>query len=97
MAEIVWTLQAVEDLESITEFIAEDSPYFASLFAADILESTDRLMRFPLSGRMVPELSNPAIREIIFGNYRIPYRVKSDGCEILTVFHGALPLDPSKF
>ena len=33
MVEVKWTLQAAEDLESITDFIAKDSLYYARLFA----------------------------------------------------------------
>ena len=38
----------------------------------------------------------PVIREILFGNYRIVYRVKRDLVELLTVYHGARLFDPSK-
>ena len=31
MAEVKWTPQAADDLEGITQFIAADSPYYASL------------------------------------------------------------------
>ena len=43
----------------------------------------------PLSGRVVPEVGDDAIRELIRGNYRIVYRLKQDVVEIVTVFHGA--------
>lgn len=41
------------------------------------------------SGRLVPELEQPMLREIIVGSYRIVYRVISDQVQILTVVHGA--------
>ncbi len=96
MAEVKWTPQAAGDLEAITQFIAADSPHYASLFAMDVLAAVERLMAFPYSGRIVPEVNNPAIREIIFGSYRIVYRVKDGVVEILTVYHGARLLDPSR-
>jgi len=37
---------------------------------------------------MVPEISNPAIRELLFKKYRIVYRVKKNAVEILNVFEG---------
>ena len=94
MAEVRWTPQASDDLEAITNFIAADSPHYASLFAIDVLASVKRLVTFPHSGRMVPELNDPTIREIILGNYRIVYRVRQDIVELLTVYHGARLLDP---
>ena len=96
MVEVRWTPQAVDDLESITSFIAKDSPYYARLFAIDALGAVDRLPKFPRSGRVVPELKNPVIREILLGNYRIVYRLREELAEILTVYHGAKLLNPGK-
>jgi len=42
-----------------------------------------------LSGRVVPEVGDDTVREVIHGNYRMVYRVRSDLVEIVTVFHGA--------
>ena len=95
MAELRWTQQASNDLESITAFIANDSEFYAQLFAVDILQAVERLADFPESGRIVPEANNPIIREIILGNYRIVYRFRKETVEILTVYHGARLLDPS--
>jgi len=39
-------------------------------------------------GRMVPEILNPLIRELIVKNYRIIYRLKKTNIEILTVHEG---------
>jgi len=94
MAEIRWTLQAADDLEAIAEFISVDSPQYAQLFAIDVLTAIERLALFPRSGRIVPELGNAAIREIVLGNYRIVYRLRKDAVEILTIYHGARLLDP---
>jgi len=96
MAEVRWTPQAADDLEAIADFIAEDSPHYASLFVVDVLDAVQRLEVFPKSGRIVPEANDPIIREIILGNYRIIYRVKPEIVEILTVYHGARLLDPSR-
>ena len=96
MVEVKWTLQAAEDLESITDFIAKDSPYYARLFVTNIFKAIDHLMQFPHSGRIVPELKNPVVRELILGNYRLVYRLKKKIIELLTIYHGARILDPSK-
>ena len=96
MAEVKWTQQAADDLESITKFIAQDSVHYARLFAVDVVEAVEKLDFFPKSGRIVPEKNIPSIREIIFGNYRIIYRLKNEAVEILTIYHGSRLLDPSK-
>jgi len=96
MAEVRWTPQAADDLEAIADFIAADSPNYAKLFATDVLSAVERLEVFPNSGRVVPETSDPAIREIFLGSYRIVYRIIEERVEILTVHHGARLLDPTK-
>ena len=49
----------------------------------------ERLKDNPRSGRVVPELGDESIREVIHDNYRIVYRLSHDVVEIATVFHGA--------
>ena len=89
MVRLNWTRQAAEDIESICEFISKDSFQYARMFAQDVINAIQRLEIFPLSGRIVPELSDNNIREIILGNYRIIYRNKPDTVEILTIYHSA--------
>ncbi len=96
MAEIRWTHQAADDLESITEFISQDSPHYARLFALDVLTAVERLIPFPKLGRVVPEKNSPLIRELIMGNYRIVYRLRDNLVELLTIHHGSRLLDPSR-
>jgi toxin ParE1/3/4 len=87
--KIRWTEQAVADLQSIREYIERDSARYGRLVAERLYESTTRLERFPLSGRVVPELGREGIREIIVGEYRIVYRVETEVVVILTVFRSS--------
>jgi plasmid stabilization system protein ParE len=96
VAEVRWAPQAADDLEAITKLIAEDSPHYASLFVMDVLAAVERVASFPDSGRVVPETRDPSLRETILGNYRIIYRVRQGLVEVLTVYHGARLLDPSR-
>ena len=97
MAEVRWTPQAIEDLRSIADFIAKDSPHYARLTVVDTFAAVERLVDFPKSGRIVPEIKNPAIREIILGNYRIIYRFRGQFVDVLAVHHGAKLLGPDRF
>jgi toxin ParE1/3/4 len=96
MVEVKWTLQASQDLESIAEFISKDSEQRARLFVADIFQAVDRIAGFPESGRVVPEIGDAMIREILLGNFRLVYRIKRSTIDLLTIYHGARLLDPSK-
>jgi toxin ParE1/3/4 len=97
MAEVRWTPQAADDLSAIAEFIARGSPHYATIFVMDVLQTVERLVHFPQMGRVVPEIGDPAIRELILGNYRVIYRLGADLTEVLAVHHGARLLDPSKW
>lgn len=84
-----WHLEAVNDLEAICGYIAKDSLNYAILFGERIFSIAERISRFPLSGRIVPEYKQKDIREIIYGNYRIVYRIKADIIEIAAITHAA--------
>ena len=95
MAEVKWTGQAIEDAKSIREFIARNSPQYASLVAERLVDAVERLETLPRSGRVVPEFRDGRLREIILGSYRIVYQVVDDTVEVLTIHHGArIFIDP---
>ncbi|MGV8119098.1 MAG: type II toxin-antitoxin system RelE/ParE family toxin [Candidatus Xenobiia bacterium LiM19] len=92
MAEIRWSENALSDLDAIVNYISRDSVHYARLFATRIFMAVGRLREFPQSGRIAPEMSDEAIREIIYGSYRIIFRImkESDQVEILTIHHGSM-------
>jgi len=93
--KIIWSLLAIDRVLEIAEYIALDNPVAAEKWVDDIFNSVKRLKQFPNSGRIIPELQLENFREIIFGNYRVIYRVKENKISILTVRHGRqiLPVD----
>ena len=86
--KIVWTKESLSKLIEIEEFIAEDNPHKAIEFINFLIEKTNTIKKNPNIGRVVPELSNPLIRELIVKNYRIVYKIDESKIEILTVFEG---------
>ena len=75
MVQIRLTDSAWEDLDSITDYIAQDSLRYAQEFGNDIFKRIEQLKEFPKSGRIVPEFRNEEMRELIMGKYRIVYRL----------------------
>jgi len=69
--------------------VARESAHYADLLVERLVSAVTRLESHPLSGRVVPEVGDESLREVIHRNYRIVYRVRSDAVEIVTVFHGA--------
>ena len=89
MVEIIWTKQASEELELIFNYIKKDSYFYAESFVENILQSIETLEKFPKIGRIVPEIDDPDVREIIYTKYRIMYRINEDHVEILSIIHGS--------
>lgn len=89
MTPVIWSPQAVRDVESIRAFIAQDSPAYAELEARRILAAVERLQTFPESGRRVSERRDAALREVVAAPYRIVYRLRNGAAEIATVFRAS--------
>jgi plasmid stabilization system protein ParE len=86
---VIWTKTSFEDLETSAAYLARDSPRNASRFVRAILLATERLLPMPRRARMVPELQDPAIRELIIKRHRIVFWIHDEDVEILSVLHGA--------
>jgi len=85
--KIIWSRVAIERIEDIVSVIAEDKPAASKKWKTTIYQKVQRLQKFPKSGRKVPETNRDEIREIIYKNYRIIYRIESKRISILTVRH----------
>ena len=96
MANITWSLEAVEDLNAIADSCETYSEAYASSVITSIYDSVDRLKNFPRSGRMVPEFEFPQLREVVLPKYRIIYFVSDEGnVEVITIRLTSKPLPPS--
>jgi plasmid stabilization system protein ParE len=80
--KLEWTEPALLDLECIRDHIKRDSEFYANRFVERIIEM----------GRWVPEAEAENIRELLFHNYRIIYRLETNSILILTVIHSARDL-----
>ena len=89
MAQLVWSPSALTSLAEVCEYISRDSDHYAKLFAQRIFAAAEMLALFPESGRVVPEYDRRDVRELLFQNYRIVYRIKGDEVQIAAVMHGA--------
>jgi toxin ParE1/3/4 len=94
--KIRWTHPALGSLRNLHDYIAKDSEVYASNFIQRIILAAEKLTDFPRLGRVVPEADEETIRELLYQNYRIIYRIKGDLIEILTVIHGRRDLGSFK-
>lgn len=82
--KVVWSPLALKKLEAAAKFIALDKPSAADKWVNDVFDRTDLLGSQAELGREVPELLGTNYREIIFGRYRIIYKIENE-VKILTL------------
>ena len=93
--KIIWSPLAVDGASEIAEYIALDKPAAAERWITTIFSKVEKLKSSPGNGRVVPEIGNDQFRELLYGNYRIIYRVEKKQVSILTIRHGMqiLPIE----
>ena len=93
--KILWTQTAIGRVSEIYGYIKSDSPIRAQRWVESILEKVSQLSEFPNIGRKVPEANTENLRELIFGNYRIIYKLTRNAVYLMTVRHfkQILPVD----
>ncbi|MGD0168979.1 MAG: type II toxin-antitoxin system RelE/ParE family toxin [Smithella sp.] len=93
--KIVWSPLAVDRASEIAEYIAQDKPLAADKWINTVFSKVEQLASSPEIGRVVPEIQNDQFRELIYGNYRIIYRIEKKQILILTIRHGKqiLPIE----
>jgi len=74
---------------------ARDKPSAAKKWIDAVFSKVGQLKLAAEMGRVVPEISDNRFRELIFGNYRIIYRLEKKRISVLTIRHGSqiLPVD----
>ena len=86
--QVVWTDPSLDRVMEIAAYIAQDDPDAADRWARSLFNAVKRLSYFPESGRVVPEVGTREVRELIFGDYRVFYRVGS-AVDVLSVMHSS--------
>jgi plasmid stabilization system protein ParE len=90
--QVAWAETAWRDLERIADYIAEDSPGYAAAFVRRVRDRARSLEEMAERGRVVPELEEPAVRELIVGSYRLIFEIDDATVSILGLIHGARDL-----
>lgn len=85
---IRWSLPAQLQLKHIHDYISFESPYYAKKVTEDIILKSMTLRDFPKIGRIVPEMNQETIRELIIYSYRLIYQINNNDIDILTLVHG---------
>jgi toxin ParE1/3/4 len=90
-SKVILTPQSLDDLADIVRFIATNNPERARSFGNELIDHSLSIATFPEIGRVVPEIGDPAVREIIHGSYRILYEIfaEREAVYVLRFWHGA--------
>lgn len=86
--KVVWSPEAIEDLQSIAEYIERDSEFYARAVVIKILDVSRSIKKLPSRGRVVPEVGDDNIRELFVYSYRVIYRIQESEILIVAVIHG---------
>lgn len=95
MAKIIWSLDALDDMNDIADRAAELNLNYAALLVRRFFEQEKHLAIFPRIGRIVPEMAAfKTIREVLVEGYRLVYLYddETDEVRILGVKHSSRPL-----
>ena len=94
--QVRWTPGARGDLLELVKYIAQDRPDAARKMAKRLRAATEHLGEFPEMGRMVPEFSNPELRERIVPPYRLIYSTAGNTIRIVAIVHSRRLLEPDE-
>jgi toxin ParE1/3/4 len=86
---IVWSPEAIEDLISLRDYIAEESPTGAQRVVLRILRAIEQVL--PDNPHLGRPGRVPGTRELVIPQtpYIVPYRLQRDAIQILRVYHSA--------
>ena len=84
---VKWSNPAKQDLRMIFDYIKKDSLFYARKVIQEILDKSESLEDYPNVGRVVPELNEPNIREVLTYSFRMVNQIGIEGIEILALIH----------
>ncbi len=88
MTQLIYTQEAIADLQRLREFIAEKNPSSAQRIARELIHRIRQLEQMPMMGKPVTSAPDPeVIREMVFGNYTVRYASHSNTIAILRIWH----------
>jgi toxin ParE1/3/4 len=86
---VVWSETAWHDLEQVADYIARDSRHYAATFVREVRDAARSPGTLAERGRVVPELDDPTVRELLVRRYRLMYRLTETSVQVIAFVHGA--------
>jgi plasmid stabilization system protein ParE len=88
--KVEMTALAESDLETIYQFLQDDSPARAAAWRRGLLQAAQALEAFPHRCPLAPESSAALeVRQVLYGRYRVLFTISHDTVYVLHIRHGA--------
>ena len=91
MAQLSWSLTALDSLRAVVDYIERDSPLYAATLVQRVFDAS-RARHIPRMGRVVPSTTTKPLRRTHLQGYRIVYKIDSDVVRIVLVIHSVRDL-----
>jgi plasmid stabilization system protein ParE len=90
---------AEKDVEDIWDYLSADNPARAREFISELDRQALTLEQFPERCPSIPEneILGARYRHLVYGNYRLIFRIAESTVFVLRILHGARLLDSSMF
>jgi len=87
--KVRFTPSARAEFMGVLDYIRRDDPAAARRFRKKAERALRKLVRYPDSGRRLPEFSDLPFREVVVSPYRFFYRKEGKTLWVVAVWHGA--------
>ncbi len=84
MAAVIWTEPALQDLDTIADYIALDDPQAARGLVQRVFQRVAQLVGQPESGSRPPEMRRSRYRQLVEPPCRVFYRY--DGAQVFILY-----------
>ena len=86
MKSVVWSKASLDSLETIHNFIFQNSPQNAEMVVDTLLNLGDDLAKFPERNPREPLFNDEAIRYFPKWNFKIVYRIEENRILIINIY-----------
>ncbi len=88
MAHVIWAEPALQDLDTIADYIALDDPNAAKRLVGKVFQKVDQLMEFPETGTRPRKLEGTPFRKLTVSPILIYYRIEGEKVIIVHIVRG---------
>ena len=88
MAHVIWAKPALQDLDTIADYIALDDPKAAKRLVGKVFQKVDQLIGFPETGTRPRELKGTPYRKLTVSPILIYYRIEGENVFIVHIVRG---------